>query len=201
MTLKTCRYMAILILGAIALAAPASAAPRVYDLDVAKSHVGFHYTLNGIDQTGTMPVSRAKITIDPNHLAASRVDVTLAVTRAKTDLFFATDAIKSAEILDVKRFPEIRFVSTSIKLASNGRLSDGARISGNLTIRGQTRPVTLDASLFRPPGSAAHDLSNLTVRLAGSISRAAFGASGYAGLVGDIVKLDITAVIHIAVAP
>ena len=56
-----------------------------------------------------------------------------------------------------------------------------------------TRPLSLAAALYRPPGTAASDLRRLDIRLSGQISRAAFGATGYANLVGDRVGLQISA--------
>lgn len=65
-------------------------------------------------------------------------------------------------------------------------------------MRGVTRPVIFEAELFRPPGSAADDLSQLSMQLKGRISRSAFGAAGFGDLVADTVGLNITAVIRIA---
>ncbi|WP_428928436.1 YceI family protein [Marinibacterium sp. SX1] len=180
--------------GALLLAPRAGlAAARRYGLAEQASRVGFVYTLSGAAQTGTMPIASADIRLDPDNLVNSRVDVSVSVARARTGLIFATDALKSAEVLDAGRFPTIRFVSTRVGLGAGGRISDGATLSGNLTVRGVTRPVTFKASVFRPAGSAADDLDNLQVRLSGAISRSAFGASGYGDLVADRIGLDIQA--------
>lgn len=189
------RRATLLALAALACARPLRAAPVRYRLDTDASTVGFHFILNGISQTGSMPVLRAEILIDPDNLAASQVDVTVDVTRARTPFGFATQALVGPDVLDAARFPTIRFVSHKVQLAADGRLSGGARITGLLTIRGQTRMVTLKAGVFRPQGSAPEDLSRLQARLTGTISRAAFGATGYPGLVQDEVILDIHAVV------
>lgn len=173
-----------------------SAAPTRYQLDAKASSVGFTFTLGGGPQKGAMPVSKAKIIVDPANLSASRVDISLDVAGARTPLPFARKALTGPDVLDVARYPTIRFVSTKIKLAADGRLSGGAQITGRLTMRGVTRPVSLAASLFRARGSAVDDLSVLTVQLKGQVSRSAFGASGYGDLVADNVGLNITAVIH-----
>ena len=182
--------------GCFALGSAAAAAPTRYVLDTKASTVGFRFSLNGVGQDGAMPVDRADIVIDPNNLAASRVDVTLNVSRARTGLMFATQALISPAVLSADQFPTIRFVSQSVQLAKDGRLSGGARISGNLTMRGVTRPITLNVNLYRARGSATDDLGQLTVRLDGQVSRVAFGASGYPELVDDLVTLDILAVIR-----
>ncbi|WP_165821504.1 YceI family protein [Falsiruegeria mediterranea] len=174
----------------------ALAKPTRYMLDPRASSVGFVFTLSGTAQRGTMPVKRADILIDPQNLTASTVDVLVDVSRAKTGLFFATQAMTGADVLNAARYPDIRFVSTRVQLGASGRISEGARITGDLTVRGVTRPITLEATLYRRPGSRADDLSQLNIRLRGDISRSAFGASGYSDLVTDTVTLDIQATIN-----
>lgn len=178
------------------MAAVGNAGPARYQLDARASNVGFTFTMGGALQKGTMPVTTAKILINPADLSASRVDISLNVGGVRTPLPFARQALIGPDVLDSARYPTIRFVSSGIKLAPDGRLSGGARITGKLTVRGVTRPVTLDAGLFRAPGSAANDLSELSVHLKGQISRSAFGATGFGDLVADTVGLNIIAVLH-----
>lgn len=53
--------------------------------------------------------------------------------------------------------------------------------------------VTLKAQLFRPQGSSADELDQLTVKLSGRVNRSDFGATGWADMVGDEVRITITA--------
>lgn len=172
------------------------AAPTQYVLDAKASQVGFSYTLGGGVQKGSMPVAQASITVDPENLTASHVDITLNVASVRTALPFATQALIGPKVLDAAQFPTIRFVSTKVALGPKGRISGGAQITGQLTMHGITRPMTFDAGLFRTRGSASDDLSALTVHLTGQVSRSAYGATGYTDLVADMVKLDITAAIQ-----
>lgn len=171
----------------------ADARPLNYLLDPAHSVVGFSVDMAQSPLNGQMPVTKASLTLDFERAAASRVAVTLSPAGAQMGLPFATEAIKSPEILDATRFPEIRFESTKVR-------ADGekAQVEGRITIRGVTRPITLSARIFRPKGSAVGARDQLTVRLTGTISRKDFGAVGFADLVGDRVTLDIKA--HILLA-
>ena len=108
-------------------------------------------------------------------------------------LLFATQALKSTQVLDTANHPFTRFRSTRVRLGPGGRLSDGASLEGDLTLRGITRRIRFEAGLFRPRGSQPDQLDRLEVRLRTTISRAAFKATGYANLVGDSVELDIWA--------
>lgn len=164
-----------------------------YRLDLDATTVQFRFQLNGTWQSGTMPITSSAIELNPSRLAATRVSVVLDATAAKTGFIIATQAMTSAEVLDVAQYPTIRFTSRKIHLGAEGRLSEGAEITGDLTLRGITRPITLQAALYRRAGSAVDDLSQLEFSLTGSLSRAAYGASGYAALVGDRVQLAIHA--------
>lgn len=174
------------------------ASPTPYKLGRNGARITYTFTLNGNPVKGTVPVNRADLVIDPDNLAASTADVTADVRRARTGLIFATEALKSKGVLDASGFPQARFRSTKVILGPGGRISNGAALEGQLTLRGVTRPVRFAANLYRAPGSAADDLSTLTVALKGRVNRRDFGATGYADLVEDSVGIDIDAEISTA---
>ncbi|WP_170769513.1 YceI family protein [Ruegeria lacuscaerulensis] len=181
---------------ALTLASSALAAPRTYQLVPEETSVDFTFDLSGISQSGTMPIESADIQIDLNDLLNSRVDVILNVAKARTKLPFARKPMLSESVLAAKEYPTIHFVSTSVQLGEGGRISNGAIINGDLTVRGVTMPIELKADLFRAPGSAADSLDDLSIRLTGELNRHDFGASGFADLVQDTVGLDIRAEIQ-----
>jgi len=171
-----------------AAALPVRAAPAAYALDPAGSEVRFTFRVADTTAAGTMPVSRADIVLDFDRAARSSARVTLAANQVETGVGLMTSALKSKDVLDTDRYPAIRFASRSF--ATDG---SGAVVRGDVTVRDTTQPLTLQATIFRPPGSVPGDRSRLTVRLTGQIDRHDFGASGYAGLVAPIVTLDIRA--------
>ncbi len=168
---------------------PGEAAPARYSLDAAASMVGFETKFGPDTITGSMPVANADVTVDFEKLAASRVAVTLDVSGAEASFPFATQAMKGPKVLDAGSYPQITFVSTAV----HARNPSEAQIDGDITIRGVTRPITFDASIWRQQGSEPGDLSRLTIRLVGSINRSDFGATGWNDMVADQVKLDIRA--------
>ena len=189
------RRTTLLALAALPLARPLYAAPQSYRINTNASRVAFIFKVAGARQSGQMPVLRSDVVIDPERLTQSRVDVTVSAARVRTGLFVATQALKTSAMLDVARHPEIRYRSRKIQLGSGGRLSDGARITGDLTIRGVTRPIVMDAALHRATSSASTDLSRLNIRLKGLLDRMAFGIDGYPQQAGNEVQLEITAVL------
>ncbi|MDW4496634.1 YceI family protein [Sulfitobacter sp. D35] len=183
-----------LMIGALAtFAAPATAASRRYVLTPGRSRIAFAFRLNGAVQTGTVPVANADIRIDPADLGATRADVSADLRRASTGFVFATEALKSPQVLDAACHPLVRYVTRAVRLDNAGRIYDGATVDGDLTMRGTTRPLRLAARLTRPQGTAETDLSRLFLRLSGSLQRSAFGATGYSDIVADRVDLDIRA--------
>ena len=180
-------FIAGTALGLAGLSAPPlAAAPVRYRLDASRSTVGFSYTFQGTRTSGTMPVRAANVDLDLDNVPRSRADVTLDPSKANAGFAFATQTMQSASVLDTATHPTIRFVTTSF----DGDLS-GATVSGNLTVKGQTRPVTLNANLFRQRGTEAGDRSKLSVLLEGEIDRRDFGADGWASFVGPMIELRV----------
>lgn len=170
------------------LALPAQAAPVPYTLQPDQSTVGFETDFGPDHITGAMPVKSAHLVLDFDQVANCVIDVALDVSNASASFPFAAQAMKGPKVLDAAEFPEMTFRSTTIR-----QVGAGASVDGNLTIRGVTRPVTLAATLYRQQGSDAGDLSNLTILLTGSINRSDYGATGWSDMVGNEVRLKITA--------
>lgn len=176
------------ITAGLSLATPAHAAPIRYTLDAARSSVRFETDFGQDRITGDMPVSAADLTLDFANVANCRVSVSLDTSGAEASFPFAAQALKGPKVLDAGSYPNISFISTSVK-----RNGDGARVNGNITIRGVTRPATLDATIYRQTGTQAGDLAHLTIHLVGRVHRSDFGATGWSDMVGDEVRIDILA--------
>ena len=169
-------------------AAAAAAAPVRYLLEQEKSIVGFETDFGPDLITGEMPVAAADLLIDLAQPANSRVSVTLDVAGARASFLFATQALQGPKVLATRDYPEIRFVSTRVR-----RDGDGALIDGVITIRGHDEPITFVAEFFTQFGYERGDLSHLSIVLTGAVQRSRFGATGWADMVGDEVRLKITA--------
>ena len=119
---------------------------------------------------------------------AALLDVTLDASGAQASFPFAAQAMKGPKVLDTGDHPQIIFESTSVQVAGKG-----ARVLGLVTIRGVSKPMVLDAQIYRQKGTAEGDLSHLSIRLTGAVQRSQFGATGWADMVGDEVRLNILA--------
>ncbi|AHI75547.1 YceI family protein [Burkholderia thailandensis] len=188
------------------------AAPR-YRLDPRHSGVTFRVD-NFWHAHLTMRFTRMRAElagIDDDGLA-SRVDVTVDAASLGANVPFVAALLKGSAMLDVARYPEIRFVGTRFERtgATEGRLT------GDLTIRSTTRPITLavrfaagqpgtgaregvERGAARPRAewgqreSGSRDARTLAFVADGHFSRAAFGLSRWLPAVGDDVRMRIRA--------
>lgn len=167
----------------------AHADPVPYALEVDRSEVGFEVDFGPDMITGSFPAMSADIRIDFAVPSRSTVAVVLDVSGARASFPFAAQALRGPRVLDARRYPQALFQSRSVEVIETGV----ARIEGDLTLRGVTRPVALRAQTYLQTGSALDDFSRLTMILTGAVNRSEFGATGWADEVGDAVRLRITA--------
>jgi polyisoprenoid-binding protein YceI len=114
-----------------------------WTLDPAHSSVTFsakHMMLTTV--RGSMQIRDVDLDFDPEDLTASSVRVSLDAGSIDTGQGARDEHLRSADFLEAEKHPTIDFVSTRIEPSG-----DGYRVHGDLTIRGQTRPVVLDAAL------------------------------------------------------
>jgi polyisoprenoid-binding protein YceI len=173
------------------LATPLWAAPQGYSLEPNGTVVGFSTDFGPDEITGQIPISSANLKLDFDNPNKSTIDVSLNVGKANASFPFAAQALKGPKVLDAKGFPEIIFVSSKIQAEG-----EGARVEGNITIRGVTKPIVMFAQFWQQSGQEVGDLSRLKIRLTGAVMRSDFGATGWADMVGDEVRLDILVLIE-----
>jgi len=145
------------------------------------------------DITGTL-------TLDPKNPKAAKVDITIPVAKVTTASAGLTQHLLKppAKAGDRPDFfgpnpADARFVSTSVVPASDGDLE--AKITGNLTLNGVTKPVTLDAK-FYGAGTAPKDMGGQEMvgfEAETTIKRSDFGVNMAIPMVSDEVELDIVA--------
>ncbi len=91
---------------------------------------------------GKFEALEGTIEYDPANIAASKVNVTIDAGSINTGVADRDGHLKSPDFLDIANFPSLTFVSTNVEPTGDNK----AKVTGDLTIRGNTRSVTLDAS-------------------------------------------------------
>ena len=147
------------------------------------NHFGFndYFGLFG-DVTGTLR-------IDPANLQAAAVDITIPMRSLKTNSDGLTKHLSGTDFFEFDRFENANFKSTAITLDPDGVR---ARIDGNLTLKGQTRPMSITA---RFEGAGTNPMNKKeTVGFHGlaTIKRSQFGISYALPNVPDDVNLAIS---------
>jgi polyisoprenoid-binding protein YceI len=149
----------------------------------AYDHMGFTNNMGVIAQpTGTL-------TLDKANPAASKVSIDVPIANLTTGIPALNEHLAKAEFFDVAKFPKATFVSTSVK--TDG--PTGATITGNLTIKGITKPVTLDAEFYGAGANPMNKKENVGFIATGTIKRSDFGMGMAVPVVGDAVELKIIA--------
>ncbi len=109
--------------------------------------------------------------IDPDHPEASSVDVTIQTASIRTHNAQRDNDLRSSNFLEVDKYPTITFKSTKIEPAGQDRYT----MTGDLTIKGNTRPVTLNVvkyGEFNDPNMMGH---RIAYSAEGQINRKEFG--------------------------
>lgn len=167
---------------------PAWGATAAWQIDTAQSTVAFIYRLQGVPLAGRMPVAASLLDVDLADIAGSRIEVTLDARRVSGGFLPATRALRSDRMFATATYPTVRFVSTRIVPEEQG-----ARVTGDLTIRDITRPVDLQAHFDNPAPDVPGPVGALTLSLDGRIDRALFGLTAYRALVDTMVELQVQA--------
>lgn len=173
------------------LAVPAAAEMARYELD--PTHTAVYFTVEHIGYSKTLGIFTGitgsfSYDMETQELA----DVVVTIDAASVNTFNeARDGhVRNADFLHVAEHPEITFVASEGAPASDSQ----GTVTGDLTILGQTQPVTLNVTLNKAAAYPfGHGREVLGLSIDTSIARSDFGMM-YAvenGLVGDIVEIKV----------
>jgi polyisoprenoid-binding protein YceI len=172
------------------LASELGIAPGTYKIDPAHSEVTFVIRHLMTKVRGYFTEFSGSFEIAENALESTTA-VDIQIKSIDTRNADRDNHIRSAEILDLEKYPTIRFVSTGVR-----EIGDKYLLDGDLTIRDVTRPVTLDlefnGSSEDPWGGTRVGFSAST-----SISRKEYGIEfnipfgGDKALLGDNVDIQL----------
>ena len=133
-------------LAVVGLATAASAAPSTYNLDPDHTHPSFEVDhFGGLSVwRGTFKKSSGTVVLDAKAMTGS-VDVTIDTGSIDLAHDKLNEHVSSAEILDMAKYPTATYKGTL------GGFANGAptTVTGNLTLHGVTKPVTLKINSFK----------------------------------------------------
>jgi polyisoprenoid-binding protein YceI len=174
---------------AAAMALPALADTTTWTIDPNHANAQFFVKHLGISTVqGEFTKVTGTVTVDNSDITKSTVDVTIPADTIYTRVAMRDNDLKSEHFLDVAKYPDITFKSTSITKTGD----DTYDLNGDLTIRGVTKPVTLKVSDLSKP---------IDVKMMGgwrqgasatlTINRQDFGVAADPGMVGNDIRILI----------
>ncbi|MFJ6214116.1 YceI family protein [Streptomyces sp. NPDC092296] len=163
-----------------------SALTGEYTIDPTHSSIGFsvrHAMVTTV--RGKFTEYEGKLTLDGTDPARSSAELTIKVASIDTNQQQRDEHLRTGDFFEAETHPEITFRSTAAE-----RVDDETyRLTGDLTIKGTSRPVTLDLTFN---GSATDPYGNLRVGFEGGaqINRSDWGLTYNAALEGGGVLIS-----------
>lgn len=173
---------------AVALMVPFYAQAATYTLDPAHTSIGFrvkHLMITNVK--GVFEKFQGTLILDEKDITKSKISATIDIASINTNIGKRDDHLRSADFFDAAKYPTMTFESTKIEKAG----ADKLKVTGNLTIRGVTKPVVLNVEglnqeIKTPQGGFKRGAS-----ATGSINRQDFGVSWNKKLdAGGVVVAD-----------
>jgi polyisoprenoid-binding protein YceI len=126
----------------------ASAKSRVYEVDLARSFLGFEVShLGFIRVPGRYHDYAGEVDWEDGAAAPTRIDLEIRVASVDTRLKWRDDILRGPEFFDVANTPVVHFASRSVRVLSNGFFE----VTGGLTIRDITLPLTFPLASSKIP--------------------------------------------------
>ena len=148
---------------------PAFAAVELLNIDQGHSNIGFSVRHFFTPVKGEFKEVKGTIAYDKENPNASKVEVTIPATSINTNHERRDTHLRSEDFFWVEKNPEIKFVSKTIAVKDNK-----GTMTGDLTMRGVTKPVTLDVEVLGiMPAGESGSVAGFTAR--GKVNRKDYG--------------------------
>lgn len=169
---------------------PAAVEAGAYTLETSHARVVFATSHMGFSTWyGDFSGATGTLTLDPKNPAASKLSVSIPVASVTTTNAKVDEELKSAQWFDAAAYPTITFTSTKVTVTAPGE----AKVEGDLTFHGVTKPVTLDARFKASGTNPLSKAYTVGFEVKGALKRSDFGVKTYVPLIGDDVELTISA--------
>lgn len=128
------------------------------------------------------------IRVDLDHPEKSAVNVTIPVSSVNTNVALLDKEFQEKGWFDAATYPNITFKSTKVESADKKHF----KITGDLTVKGVTKPVVLTGVLNKHGVHPMSKLDTVGFNATTSFDRSAFGIGNYVPNVGDKITVNIT---------
>lgn len=190
---RNLKLLSVLAVTSALTAVHMNAAPEVYDIDVPHSGVTFKVThiLNKVH--GKFNDFKGTLTLDVDNLDNSKVEISIPVKSVNTGNKDRDAHLQTADFFTAEKHPEITFKSTKWKKTGDKQFE----ITGDLSMNGVTKPVTLQATLH---GFAEHPMNKKKVTgwaATTTLNRSEWNVSYGLPMVSDKVEIELSVQGHL----
>ena len=167
--------------------AAAVAAPETYQVDGTHTFPRFSYNHHGLSiQTSQFNITTGSVTLD-KEARTGAVDITIDTRAIDTGSAVFNEHIQAEDFLDTAKYPTATFKSTRVVFEGD----QPRAIEGDLTIKGITKPVTLQVTHFAAMTHPMLKKDAIGANASTLIKRSEFNAGKYAPHVGDEVTITV----------
>lgn len=145
------------------------------------SHLGFSNPRVGFNRFDTV------LELDRDNPENSSVEVTIDASSIDSRVAEFNDHLKSSDFFNTAEFPTITFRSTKVEATGVNTFD----VTGDLTILGTTKPVTLATTINKAANHPMRDVPTVGVSASARLLRSAWGLGAYVPAVSDEVELSI----------
>ena len=159
------------ILAAALFVSSAGAFAQTWNVDKSHSNLGFtvtHLLISDVD--GKFKDFDVKMTSSKPDFTDAQIDLTADVSSINTDQEKRDNHLKSPDFFDAAKYPTLTFKSKSVTKVSGNKY----KVTGDLTMHGVTKPVTLDAVINGPVTDAKSQKTRAGYKITGEVKRADF---------------------------
>ena len=161
---------------------------HLYQIQKASSQVGFCVDSQFDEVVGSFNEFRGGLALGTPDGSNGQTMVVVNTASLETDHAVIDPLIKSERFFDTRNYPEILFVSSGFEWTGAG----SARMSGDLTLHGVTRPVVFNVELTNLTEDLAGRTDMVLFKATTSIQRSDFGMDTLSSLVSDTVRLCLS---------
>lgn len=174
----------------VALAfASAPAFATTYTLDPSHTQVQFVWNHFGFsNQTGLFGKVEGTLEFDAADPTKSSVTATIAIDSVNSNVKKLDGELVGADYFDAAKYPTATFKSTHVE---KGALPDHLKVTGDLSLHGATKSVTLDVAVVKVGESPARKAPAAGFSATTTVKRSDFGITKYVPAVADDVKINI----------
>jgi polyisoprenoid-binding protein YceI len=171
------------------LLASVSASATTYTLDPNHTQVQFVWNHFGFSNlTGQFGKVEGTLDFDEADPTKSSVTATISMGSVNSNVKKLDGELVGADYFDAAKYPTAKFKSTHVE---RGATPDKLKVTGDLTMHGVTKPVTLDVDVVKVGEHPMRKAPAAGFTAAATIKRSDFGVAKYVPAVGDDVNIHI----------